>query len=342
MNHRRQKTGAKPTLSGRLGEAIVRRRNGGIMPRSTTETYFGSEVVSFPKDASPVSEILDKAKVNGRAARQTEYLHVSDLLGKCIRRIAIVESLKLPQRSQGLSMTDSLTFAQGDAIHDVIKHRISIGGPKHLWGRWKCRCGSTVTEHPSVLSEVDLTVTCSACKQPTVSYVEVSMRDDEFKVVGNPDVVLFMSEFKALYVAELKSISHDLWKDLVRPQPEHVMQVVFYWLLMRRKGYRLLDKVSVVYATKGWMFSGSPIKEFVLDPFVELPRLNTYIDDAKAMVAFRKGGDLPKRPCQSAQVTQAKACDVCSTCFGAPGNEKPVEISISAALSGSASRRRVV
>lgn len=342
MNHRRQKTAAKPTLSGRLGEALVRRRNGGVMPVRAARSYMGDEVVPLPKDISPVSDILDKAKVNGRAARQTEYLHVSDLLGKCIRRMAIVESLKLPQRSQGLSMTDSLTFAQGDAIHDVLKHRISVGGPSHLWGKWKCQCGTTKTEEPCLLSEVDLETKCRACGQPTVGYVEVSMRDEELKVVGNPDVLLLLPEFRALYVAELKSISHEQWKELVRPQPDHVMQVVFYWLLMRRKGYRLIDKVSVVYATKGWMFSGSPIKEFVIDPLAELARLNTYLDDARAMVAFREGGPLPKRVCQSAQVTQAKQCDVCSTCFGAAGNEKPVEISISAALSGSSTRRRVV
>lgn len=275
----------------------------------------------------------------GRAARQTEYLHVSDLVGKCLRKIAITETLGLPPKAQGLSLTDSLTYGQGEIIHDVMKARIAAGGAL-LWGNWQCRCGTTKTSSPCLPREeprISLG-SCPACGGVPDVYVEVPMRDEELKIVGTPDILTYLPELTALHITELKSMSHDMWKELVRPVPDHVIQVVFYWFLMQRLGYRLTNRISIVYVTKGWMFSGNPWKEFTLDAQVEIPRLAPYLEDARAIQVSRAGGSLPVRTCANERAPVAKKCEVCKTCFSGVDLERPREISIVAALTSE--RRR--
>jgi hypothetical protein len=292
-------------------------------------------MVNIPEDATPILEILTKSRTLGRPARSTDYLHVSDMVGKCIRKLALIESLGVPAKPQGLSLTDSLTFAQGDAIHDVLKSRVASGGREQIWGNWQCACKTTFTTEPCTLAEVDAARICPACKTPLNVYREVSFRDEEYKVVGNPDLLIVLPAYSALFVSELKSISDKLWKELARPDPDHVIQVLFYWYLVKKAGYRVADRVSVVYATKGWMFSGSPCKEYVFHAPSQVARLQPYLAEAAALKASREGGNLPTRTCRTAQDTTAKNCEVCATCFGA-SNEKPVSISISSALNGSA------
>lgn len=328
----------KPLTSSLLSAAVNRRQR--KVPQGVSSAPV-DPIFAMGEVEAPMLGLLAKSRVVGRSARQTEYLHVSDLLGKCVRKFALFETLKIAQKPQAISLTDALTYAQGDAIHDVLKARMVAAAPDRVWGRWRCVCGHTVVEEPCTYANVDQSVVCERCEFPTNVYVEVSMRDEEYKIVGNPDILISLHEHGALYVTELKSISHDQWRELVRPIPEHVLQVVFYWLLMRRKGYRLADKVSVVYATKGWMFSGNPCKEFVIDPQHELPRLDRYLRYASQMIAFRAGGELPEKVCTTPRDTMAKNCEVCTTCFEGNQNARPVEIPITQALSGSVRSRRV-
>lgn len=333
IRHNRAASG----VASKIGGIMLRRRatvSGETPPAPATLSVTGGGVVPLDKESLVITDILAKSRVMGRPPRQTEYLHVSDLIGKCLRKYAIVESMGMPPKSQSLSLTDSLTFAQGDAIHDIMKSRVTAGGPSLVWGNWKCRCGAHATKTPSLFSEIDRS-DCSACGEAMIEYVEVPMRDEELKIVGTPDLLTLIPEQKALYITELKSMSHDMWKDLGRPLPDHVMQVAFYWFLMQRKGYRLASRVSIVYVTKGWLFSGNPFKEFTIDVQEMLPRLNTYLDDARAFHASRAGGDLPKRPCDNERSPDAKKCEVCQTCFGGSANARPVEIDISNLLGSS-------
>lgn len=331
------------SLSSRIGGIILRRR--GEAPAESVPTTMLSVksggVVQLPKDALPITDILAKSRALGRPARQTEYLHVSDLIGKCLRKMAIIETMGMPSKPQSLSLTDSLTYAQGDAIHEVMKQRVTMGGNKLVWGNWACKCGKPATTKPCLYSEVQGFV-CAGCGGSELLYVEVPMRDKELKIVGTPDLLTLIPEHKALHVSELKSISHDVWKDMSRPIPEHVIQVVFYWFLMQRLGYRLSNRVSIIYVTKGWLFSGNPFKEFTLDATVELPRLDIYLESARAIHATRMGGNLPKRICESERSPEAKKCEVCRTCFGGTENARPVEVSIGEALGAQEKTRRRV
>lgn len=145
------------------------------------------------------------------------------------------------------------------------------------------------------------------------------MRDDDLWIVGNPDLLLYLPDLDAIHITELKSIAPDQFKELTRPKPDHVLQVVFYWYLMNKLGYHLTDKVSIFYATKGWVFgSTKPYREFVIHPQLELHRLEDMIEDARAHKAAiqDKQAPLPLRTlCASPGAKEAKNCSVCEICF---------------------------
>lgn len=286
-------------------------------------------------DAAPLTEILNKARSQSRPARQSEWIHVSDLIGKCIRKIALREQQDLPPANQVLTLMDMLTFAVGDTIHDVLKERTWVGSPSEVWGNWSCKCKKMQTSEPCLFDQLDHSHACEACDGGYTQYVEVPMRDDELRIVGTPDLILYLQSLSALYITELKSIAHAQWEELVRPKPEHVIQVLFYWFLMRRLGYRLVARISILYCTKGYVFGGSPIKEFSFDPREIISRLDPYLQEAEELRRYRREGVIPIRTmCASDRSPEAKKCEMCSTCFGGNENAKPRAISAASALSG--------
>jgi hypothetical protein len=247
---------------------------------------------------------------------------VSDLIGKgkSIRRIAMADKHGIPLRPTRLSVFDRVTFAIGDAIHDTLKKIASEGGPHRVWGLWKCSCGHLFHDEPCLQSEIDPDDICPLCHTPTNVYREVPIFNDEYKIVGNPDLLLYLVEVLAFHVVELKSIAHDQWEQLARPLPEHVLQVVFYWLLMVLSGRKVTDRVSIVYITKGYLFKGEAHKEFMIDPAREVHRLVPYLDDAMRAKMSAEHDVFPiRKVCSGEFTTQAKKCEVCSICFSRPG-----------------------
>ena len=342
---RTSKVEAKATgqVASRLGGILQRRREARIgqkadayaatsAPKARKVGGFG-EVVSIPASSTPFSTVLDKSRYETRVPRPGKHIHVSDLLSKCIRKIALVERYELPARLASLSLNDSLTFAQGEAIHDVLKARAARGGARNLWGNWSCRCGSLTTKKPCLLAEVDASI-CGVCETPADRYQEIPMMDEELMIVGTPDVIMYLPEFDAFHITELKSIAHDRWTELIQPIPDHILQTMLYWFLMNRKGYKLTSRPSVVYATKGWLFNKSPIKEFSFDAATAIKRLDPYLEDARALKQARAGGRLPARTvCASIQAPEAKKCEACQVCFKG-SDDSPKTISISEALRG--------
>lgn len=291
------------------------------------------QVVRLPeKDDNVVSVILAKAKRQHRKPRTDNHIHVSDLIGRCLRKKAIMHRDNVRAPSEYLSLMDGLTFRIGDAVHDFVKERATEASPTEVWGNWQCKCGKSKTTTPEVFSVVSKTV-CTHCSTPMTEYAEVSMIDDELDIIGHPDLIFFLSAVSAFYVAELKSISAKEYDDLVRPKPDHILQVVMYWYLMRKAGYSVANKVSVLYVTKGYKFKGSPFTEFVIDAesVVSTGRIADLLEDARAFKAAKEGGELPLRTtCATPESTEAKKCEVCATCFGAP-REVPTPVSFSEA-----------
>lgn len=322
-----------------LLEGLLERRRGvnpvvERAPHRANQRNQTGRVVPLPDpDAMILTDILDKVRGESRAARVGKYLHVSDLLGKCIRKFSLMHRFDVALPSQRLTLSDSLTFSQGDAIHDVIKARATRGGISMVWGKWSCKCETLKVEEPCTYDDIDHTAVCPACGGEIDRYHEVSMRDEDLYIVGNPDLLLYIRDLDALHVTELKSIAHDAWKELVRPKPDHVLQVTFYWYLMRKLGYTVTDRVSVLYVTKGYMFQGVPYKEFTFDVQSELHRLEPYLEDARAHKAAADGKELPVRTlCAAESSPHARKCEVAKICFGS-NTTAPVKVSIRALMS---------
>lgn len=301
-----------------------------VASEAKTTPMQGGVVRFREEDTSVLIDILKRSRRVGRPPRIGGYLHVSDLLSRCLRAKALLRDLGTPPAMQQLTLMDTLTFAQGDAIHDTIKEHATMGAPGSVWGKWKCKCGTLRIEEPCTYDEVDKNLLCSNCGRGATQYEENPIENDQYEIVGTPDLVLWMRAMSAYYITELKSISHLQFGELVRPKPEHVLQILFYWFLMKEAGYPLVGQVSILYVTKGYVmgFHGDPYKEFVFDPEPQLRRLTPYLEDALVY----KANKVPERTnCSSPSYKDAKECPVCDTCFNGP-RPKNVSVPLSSVL----------
>ncbi len=282
-----------------------------------------SMVAQCPTDVGLVSEVMKRTPRIARLQRKDGYMHVSDLIGgmgKCVRKIAIAAKLGSPVRPTRLSIPDRIVYAIGDAVHDTVKKITSEGGPDMVWGLWKCSCGHLYHDEPCTLSQIDPDDICPLCSTPSNVYKEVSVFNEEYNIVGNPDLLLYVAEVNAFHVTELKSIAPEQFKELTRPKPEHILQVIFYWWLMLMAGYRLTDRVSIVYITKGYQFKGDVEKEYMINPEVELHRLLPYLDDALRAKMSKTENVFPiRKVCAGEFATIARKCEVVKQCFALCG-----------------------
>ncbi|MEG1121199.1 MAG: hypothetical protein RSE62_03250 [Citrobacter sp.] len=279
--------------------------------RESTDTVVSADLKDFS-----IEQVLDRLPKKRREKRKGEYVHVSDLIGKCARKIAICDRESIAVAPDRLSVSDELTFAQGDAIHDVIKAMATSSDARQVWGKWKCSCGHLFHDTPCTHNETDPNDICPQCDTPTNVYEEVSMYDDELMIVGNPDLLRWIRSVEAFHVTEIKSLSAELWKELVRPDPKHIVQVLFYWLIMQRLGYRMVDTISIIYATKGYIFKGKPYREFIIEPLKELHRLAPYLELAEKLLESRTSNTLPPRDgCTTDASPKARKCEACRICF---------------------------
>jgi hypothetical protein len=317
---------ANPTVAERRARAKATKEDRQSAPKELDRPV----VALGSQDGDPFVGAVQRASYKIQDTREGDYLHVSDLLSKCIRKRCLNKTLGIKAPSKRLSLSDMLTFAQGDAIHDVLKDVARRGDPGQVWGKWSCNCESLMHTEPCCFDEIDQDEECPHCHTTVTKYHEVSMFNEEHWIVGNPDMLQFLRVLQAYHITELKSISPDQYKELVRPKPEHVLQVVFYWWLMRALGYRLTNKCTIFYATKGWVFGGTaPYKSFLVDVQSELHRLDDMLEDAKAhkrsiqsIIASTESKSkklpitLPPRVhCATKATKDAKNCEVCDICF---------------------------
>lgn len=244
--------------------------------------------------------------------RAGEYLHVSDLVRNvCIRKIALSEQHHLPIPAETLWPNTRVTFRQGEAIADVVVKDLTQSADDALYGRWECVCGQSCIEGTYVRAlEQPL---CTACQGPLDQYRECNFVDEEYKLSGSVDVLLYTEN--AFYITEIKSKKHELWAALEAPDPDHAIQVLFYYWLLLRNNRPVHDKVSILYVTKQHT-QKSPYKEFVLQPSKMLRRLDDYLEEAKDYAVYRTNGQLPpKTHCSTQVCPKAKACHVSVPCF---------------------------
>lgn len=282
----------------------------------------------FNADTQVMQELLRAGRQDVRPSRVGDYLHVSDLIGRCARLRALAETQGVLLPGKNVSFMDAITYRQGDAIHDLVRERAAVGAPREVFGIWRCLCGRHKTAGACTLAQAG-DDPCPYCLTKRDRYEEITLRDESLMVVGHPDLLLSMDA--GIHVVEIKSMSAQMFGDLTRPLPEHVVQVLFYFYLLTVMGFVTTGFVTIVYVTKGYMFRGSPIKEFniVVESQEWLQeRLRDYIEAAEAILSARAGGALPPRiNCASSASPEARACPGASKCFAPEGSAAPVRFS---------------
>lgn len=295
---------------GVLGK--VRRRR----PKPT-QASTGRQIIAMTDD-DPVLVPLLQGRYPQEPFRHGEYVHVSDLLYRCIRKIALSELLNEDIHAETIWPGRALTFRFGHATEDHVREELKKNAPKMLWGDWQCPCEHTLVKGRTWHQVRD--AKCPKCGHPPISYKERVIRDDEFMITSAVDILLLMDGY--FYLNECKSMARKMWEELKRPMPEHLIQVLMYWHLYRRAGYKLWDRVSLIYVNKEFMFSGLPYKEFHFQPSVLSDRLDELFQEAAELTAFRREGmvTLPRRRmCTDQQSTEAKRCQFRHVCFEMEG-----------------------
>lgn len=275
-----------------------------------------SRIIRLGAEDAIMAELMTKTRPIIDGFRDGTHLHVSDVIGKCLRQIALAKSLDMRPAVRRLRDSEALTFRQGSVIHDFVRDRLAENHPEVVFGKWRCVCGHT-TVNPQAYSRLSTAAECARCGQRPSRYVELDIQDDEYGLVGSPDVLMYMERYKAIHVGEIKSMAGKSFAELARPLPDHVIQVVFYWHLMRRAGYTLTDKVSIFYVNKEYSYK-NPYREFLLDAAAEESRLDPYIEELQRYNAYMRGDidELPLRLCPRIDAPDAKNCPVRVSCFG--------------------------
>lgn len=293
----------RPT--SRAVSALSRRT--GRRPQRTDPVvqYFGED------DDTPVIQLLKGIRPTTQNFRGGEHVHVSDVIGKCIRKIALMRRMKVRHAAETIMDGQGITFAIGEALHDFVKAKFIKGHPDKVWADWKCSCGETT--YRGTYAKRSPTV-CPKCETAVDRHNEVPFINPDFMLKGNPDLLLWMDEYGAFYIIEIKSMAAKMWTELERPVPDHTVQIALYWTILKRLGIPVVDRVSILYANKEFSFK-FPYKEYMIDP--QAVDLSPYIEDLEALKAADDGGPLPARVvCGTESAPEAKKCPVCVTCFG--------------------------
>lgn len=298
----------RPSSGGVSG--VLARRTGRAVEAPTSPIVR----MDLPADVTPAVALLKAAGPSVRQSRATVPLHVSDLIGKCVRQLALTAKLRMPRPYGKLWDGTGITYAIGEALHRFVVGRMIAAHPEKVWARWTCACGRK--EFVGLREQVNEKIICTHCNTAMVHHSEISYTNAAGTLRGSPDLLLFLDEEQALLPVEIKSMAAGQWNDLVRYVPDHAVQIALYWHLLVELGVRVVDKCSILYVNKEFSFK-NPYKEFVIDP--RQIDVSYYMSDLELCIEAMNGGPLPPRVlCASSQSAMAKECSVCATCFGLP------------------------
>lgn len=289
--------GAEASLSRRTGM-------GSAEPRSVV-------AYGVVESDTPLIDMLKASRPNTDKFRGGDNVHVSDVISKCVRKIALMRRMNMRHPQEVVYDGLGITFAIGEALHDYVKARFVAGHPDKVWAKWSCVCGEE--EYTGLFSDRPSTE-CSVCGTPVATHNEVPFVHPGYKLSGSPDLLLLLPQHDAFLVTEIKSMAAERWKELCRPLPDHVVQVALYWHIMKHCGFTLVDRCSILYVNKEFSYK-LPYKEFFIDP--EAVDLSEYWEDLEELLVSDKGGALPQRKiCGSDTAPEARKCPVRVTCFG--------------------------
>lgn len=272
------------------------------------------ELIRYDLGEDPVTRLLRSAPTNYREFRRSENLHVSDVLKQCIRKLALLHLLEMRPPAEMISDSMSIIHACGDAVHDYVKRKVIQAQGDKVWGDWSCACRDTVV--PKTFRARAAKTICAKCSTPADIYAETRLVHPDLPIQGSPDILL---RHAAIYPIEIKSVENEKLDELTRPDPDHLIQALFYWLLLQENNLPVYDRFSILYVRRAFKFK-SPFKEFVVEAPVLISRLDNYLEDVRHYKRALKGGPLPIRTtCATPDAPEAKKCPVCVQCFGDVG-----------------------
>lgn len=259
-------------------------------------------------------EPLIKKKPPQNEFRPGDHLHVSDLVYKCSRMIALSKHLDLPIRGEPIMDSRGLTFAIGRSVQDFVTERIKTNMPDLLWGNWSCKCGDIEAEGFTYSEILDEGV-CHQCGTPPTDYVETIWRSETYRLTGAIDILLKLPG-DIFYPVEIKSISGARFDEVTRAVPDHLIQALFYWHLLRENGKKVMDQASILYVKKEFVFA-NPYKEILVEPSNYESRISDFFDEARELKEYLYGdGPLPVRTtCAHPLSPGAKECGFALQCF---------------------------
>ena len=224
-----------------------------------------------PSDAQPILsqtyltdlvDAQDRRPERSRSGGTNGYMHVSSLISlDCERQSALISQYDADVK-ETVTGGHRIMWAQGRATETHIRDAIiDATGGTSVYGRWECRCG--YANHLGTKPDQELV--CHTCGHPLNIYKEPTQIDEDCKLTGSPDLSVWVSGF--MVVTEIKSMTPDQFDALKAPLPDHVHQAVMYREMYQRAGFRVHDKVVILYGRKQFLWGGKNkvYKEFHVD-----------------------------------------------------------------------------
>lgn len=267
----------------------------------------------------------------GKYTKSDFSIHVSDLMQSAKERVFCAREHAINfHEARGEEMVRRITPAMallhhmGHGVQDHLTRQFMARSPfgHTLWGNWKCSCGVTTAKH-----SLKPDYCCQECKTPVDHYVEVTIRQPKYKLVGHPDIIILWNGHLCVY--EVKSIDRAAlpFDNITEPLGDHTLQATFYyWIMldMHQRGelpFPPHDILNYLYVDRSntKLFFGEPYKEFAKRRS-ESSRLRPMLARAEALIQSLENNTLPARICEEATCSRGKNCSVQVSCFNRKNN----------------------
>ena len=267
-------------------------------------------------DPRYITKLVAKSDATSQYSRSggtDRYMHLSSLIGACPREHAISQQYA---RDTPVSTTTwgsmKMVWAIGRAVEkhirdSVIKARNFVG----IYGVWTCACGESYYEGEYLGPN-----RCRICRKSVNRYKEPALRNDFGMVVGSPDIT--MIEMGHIVAVEIKSMNKEQFDALEDPLADHILQACGYRWLYEYLGFKVHDKVIIMYGRKDFKFGGthSVYKEYHVDYRPWAAQIEQMMTIGRQVANSYETGILPPRTCENVTCTRAKSCTRTVLCFG--------------------------
>lgn len=282
------------------------------LPADKTQPIIPKRSLSHPMASdTPITKTMFTGP-QLRGQRGGEYLHVSDLIYKCVRKKALSLRGNLPIAAEKMWDTQGITFSIGHMIGDYVVARV-LASDGRLFGRWKCRCGQ-VTEDNTMREDALHKPPCRSCNGQFDIYDELHLVCEDLMLQGHCDLALLWGV--KYYLTEVKSVGNNGWNAIESsPDMDHIIQLLFYYYMAKAMHLPVHEFGSIFYVRKEFKI-GSPYREHKINLENELHRLEPYIEEAQEYARFMDNGILPPRKmCSDMGEKKALGCQFCMDCF---------------------------